>query len=455
MRLRAGLAIAALIAPSVAHAESLADALAAAHRNNPTLEAARLAARSADEGTAQARAAYLPSLDATGSIGISESEVETPGGATTSERLEPRTAGVAASQALYTGGFRGAQSRAARAQVDASREDLRSVEQNVMLAAISAYVDVRRDEEFVRIRTNDVGLLEQTLEESRARFDVGDITLTDVSQAEARLAGSSAGLSEAQASLAASRARYLQIVGETPGALEPQPPPPALPETYDAAVDRALDQSPDIRAAAAAERFAAAQVGVERSALRPQVSLAARWNEAQDQQGPDIRNEGASATAQVTIPLFEGGFSRSRVRQSRIEQNRAAQISEEARRAVVAGVTSAWNDYLSAERVVYSSREQVRANTMAFEGVRAERSAGLRTSLEVLNAQQELLESELAVARAERDSYVAAHAVLLAIGELDAAALNVNVPLYDPEEHARAVRNTILSTEPIELRGRE
>lgn len=455
MRLRAGLAIAALIAPSVAHAESLADALAAAYRNNPTLEAARLAARSADEGTAQARAAYLPSLDATGSIGISESEVETPGGTTPRERLEPRTAGVTASQALYTGGFRGAQSRAARAQVEVSREDLRSVEQNVMLAAISAYVDVRRDEEFVRIRTNDVALLEQTLEESRARFDVGDITLTDVSQAEARLAGSSAGLSEAQASLAASRARYLQIIGETAGALEPQPPPPALPETYDAAIERALDQSPDIRAAAAAQRFAAAQVGVERSALRPQVSLAARWNEAQDQQGPDIRNEGASATAQVTIPLFEGGFSRSRVRQSRIEQSRAAQISEEARRAVIADVTSAWNDYLSAERVVYSSREQVRANTMAFEGVRAERSAGLRTSLEVLNAQQELLEAELAVARAERDSYVAAHAVLLAIGELDAAALNVNVPLYDPEEHARAVRNTILSTEPIELRGRE
>jgi outer membrane protein len=455
MRWGVSLAIVALAAPNVAHAETLADALSAAYRNNPTLEAARLSAASADENTAQARAAYLPTVDVAATAGVRESDVDA-GGGTTSENTEPRSASVIAQQSLYTGGFRGAQSAAARASVARSREDLRAVEQDVMLAAISAYVDVQRDLEFVRIRTADVELLERQLEEARARFDVGDVTLTDVSQAEARLAGSRSGLSQAQASLEASRARYVQVTGEAPGELEAPPAAPALPESLNAAMEQALDTNPDIRGAEADERLAAAQVGIERSALRPQLSAVARWDEAQDSSGPDIRSDSASAVAQLTVPLFEGGFARSRVRQSRLQQQRAESLTEQTERAVVSQLTAAWNDYLSAERVVFSSQEQVRANQLAFEGVQEERSVGLRTSLDVLNAQQELLNSQLAVASAQRDAYVATHAVLQAIGLLDAAALHVNVPLYDPEQHAEAVAHTILSTQPaLEIRGRE
>lgn len=455
MRWGVTLAVAAFAAPNVAYAESLADALAAAYRNNPTLEAARLGAASADENTAQARAAYLPTLDATASAGVRDNEVSA-GGVTDSETSEPRTAGIIAQQALYTGGFRNAQTRAARASVDRSREALRATEQDVLLDVISAYVDVRRDEEFVRIRGTDVELLERQLEEARARFEVGDVTLTDVSQAEARLAGSRSGLSEAQASLEASRGRYVQVVGEAPGALEAPPPAPALPETLNDAAEQALEFNPFVRDSAANERAAAAQTGIERSALRPQLSAVARWDQSEDSSGPDLRNEGASATAQLTVPLFEGGFARSRVRQSRLEEQRAQSLTEETRRAVISQLTEAWNNHLSAERVVFSSQEQVRANRMAFEGAQEERSVGLRTTLDVLNAQQELLNSALAVVRAERDAYVATHAVLAAIGLLDGQALHVNVPLYDPNEHARAVSHTILSTEPqLELRGRE
>ncbi|MDX2275418.1 MAG: TolC family outer membrane protein [Hyphomonadaceae bacterium] len=449
-------AIIAFAAPSLAGAETLPDALAAAYRNNPTLEAARLSAASADENTAQARAAYLPSVDVTASTGVRESSTETAGAGTTTQNTEPRTASVIAQQALYTGGFRGAQSAAARASVARSRENLRAVEQDVMLAAISAYVDVLRDQEFVRIRTADVTLLERQLEEARARFDVGDVTLTDVSQAEARLAGSRSGLSQAQSALEGSRARYVQIVGEAPGELVLPPPPPALPASLDEAVERALDSNPDIRDARANERLASAQVGIERSALLPQLTAVARWDESEDSNGPDVRGDSASAVAQLTIPLFEGGFARSRVRQSRIEEQRAASLTEQAERAVVSQLTAAWNDYLAAERVVFSSQEQVRANELAFEGVQEERSVGLRTSLDVLNAQQELLNAQLAVASAQRDAYVATHAVLQAIGLLDAGALGVNVPLYDPDQHARAVGHTILSTQPaLDIRGRE
>ncbi len=460
MRWGVTFALVALAAPNVARAETLADALAAAYRNNPTLEAARLSAASADEGTAQARAGYLPNVDVIASAGVAESQVERPDGLggtiTSNDDLDPRTASIVATQALYTGGFRSAQSRAARAGVERSRENLRGVEQEVLFAAISAYADVLRDLEFVRIRSSGVALLERQLEEARARFEVGDVTLTDVSQAEARLSGSRAGLSEAQASLEAARARYVQIIGEAPEALEPPPPPPALPLTLGEAAEQALELNPALRDAAANERLAAAQVGVERSALLPQLSAVARWDQAEDSVGPDVRSEGASAAVQLSVPLFEGGFSRSRTRQSRIEQRRAASLTEQTRRMILSQLSAAWNNRLSAERVVFSSAEQARANRLAFDGVLEERSVGLRTSLDVLNAQQELLTAELAVARAQRDAYVAAHAVLQAIGRLDAGALAINVPLYDPAEHARAVSRTILSTEPaLDLRGRE
>lgn len=460
MRWGVTFALAALAAPNVAQAESLADALAAAYRNNPALEAARLSAASADEGVAQARAGYLPNLDVIASAGVGESQVERPDGLggtiTSNDDLDPRSASIVATQALYTGGFRGAQSRAARAGVERSRENLRGVEQEVLLGVISGYVDVLRDQEFVRIRTAGVELLERQLEEARARFEVGDVTLTDVSQAQARLAGARAGLSEAQASLEAARARYLQIVGEASGNLEPPPPPPPLPATLDEAAEQALEHNPAVRDAAANERLAAAQVGVERSALSPRLSAVARWDEAEDSAGPDVRSEGASAAVQLSVPLFEGGFSRSRVRQSRLEQRRAALLTEQARRAVLSQLAAAWNNHLAAGRVVFSSEEQARANRLAFVGVQEERSVGQRTALDVLNAQQELLNAELALARAQRDAYVAAHTVLQVIGLLNAGALGINVPLYDPAEHARAVSRTILSTEPaLDLRGRE
>lgn len=452
MKLKASIAIAALLAPIGAHADTLGDALAAAYRNNPTLEGARYGARAADEGRAQARALYLPTLDLAASA--SRRSGETNG--VDEVDSDPRSLSYIASQDVFTGGSRIARSQLARANVDGAREELRAVEQSVLLAVIAAYVDVRRDEEFVRIRQSNVSVLEQQEVEAEARFEVGDITRTDVAQSEARLAGARSGLSAAQAALEGSRARYAQLVGEIPEALEAPPPPPDIPRALDEAVEQALALNPDLRQARTGERAARAQTGIERAALLPQVSVVGRYDQSDDVGAPGIETDTVTATAQIAVPLFEGGFARSRVRQSRINERRAAEFSEEARRAVVAGVTGSWNDYLAAQRVVESSRSQLSANELALEGVQEERSVGLRTTLDVLNAQQELLEARLAFVSAERDLYVAQHILLQSIGRLDAAVLAVNAPLYDPAEHGRAVNRRLLSTEPAEipLRGR-
>ncbi len=457
MRFLAGAAVAAilapsLLAPSAAQAASLEDALAAAYRNNPTLEAARLSAAAADEDRAQARAEYLPTLDVVASAGTRSGETNGVDDADT----DPRSVSYIANQGLFTGGFRVARSRLARANVDAAREELRAVEQGVLLSVIAAYVDVRRDEEFVRIRQSNVTVLEQQESEAEARFEVGDITRTDVAQSEARLAGARSGLSAAQAALEGSRARYLQVVGEAPDALAAPPQPPDIPRSLDEAVEQAIALNPDLRQARTGERAARAQTGIERSALLPQISVVGRYDQSEDVGAPGVESDGVSATAQISVPLFEGGFARSRVRQSRINERRAAEVTEQARRQVVAGVTSAWNDYLAAQRVVESSHAQLEANQLALEGVQEERSVGLRTTLDVLNAQQEYLDAQLTLVSAERDQYVAQHVLLQSLGRLDAAVLAVNAPLYDPAEHGRAVTRTLLSTEPadIPLRGR-
>ncbi len=451
MRIWTSVAVLALMAPC-AGAETLNDALTQAYLHNPTLQAARLSARAADEETAQARANYLPSVDVLGSYGVRRSEtndVDNPD-------LDPASVEFSASQSLYTGGYRRARSALARAAVQGAREDLRSTEQDVLLSVIAAYVDVRRDEEAMRIRQSNVDLLERQLQEAQARFQVGDITRTDVAQSDARLAGARSGLSQAQAALEASRARFVEIIGVAPQELEAPPPPPDIPRSLEEAVEEALSLNPALRQALQGEHAAHAQTGIERSALLPQLTLQGNYDQGRDVGAPGTQVDSVEAAARLSVPLFEGGFARARVRQSRINERRASELTEVARRQVVSTVTAAWNDYLAAQRVVDSSRAQVSANELAFDGVQQERTVGLRTTLDVLNAQQELLDSRLALVGAERDVYVAQHGLLRAIGRLDGAMLAVNAPLYDPEEHGRAVNRTFLSTDPadIPLRGR-
>lgn len=454
MRLLLTAALAAGLTPAAAQADTLADALATAYENNPTLDGARQQARQADEGFAQARAAFLPQVGITGSYGtqlrITESQT-TFGTQRQKNTFEPQNATITASQSLFEGGRRVAQLGQADAQIRGAQQGLRATEQNVLLQVIAIYMDVRRDGEAVRIREANVALLERQLQAAKDRFAVGEITRTDVAQAQARLAGAQAGLAAARADLEASRAEYVRIVGAPANGLEPPPEVKGLPAALNEAVDTALAQNPDYLRFRQNERAAREQVRIERADLLPGVSVFGRMARDIEPTGPGIEQESQVAGAQVTIPLFEGGFARSRTRSAKVGVLRAQAQTEEVRRTVVSQTTAAWNDYAAALRVIEASREQERANKLALEGVEQEQQVGLRTTLDVLDAQQELLDSQLAVIRAERDAYVAAHGLLLSIGMLDAKALNINVALYDPDEHRRAVRRTILRTWPVNV----
>jgi outer membrane protein len=434
-------------APASAFAETLADALAAAYVKNPTLQAARADARSADETFVQARAGFLPQLTAFGQYGTQRVQSKSPSSTLCS--AVPTTAGCVTrpgdygaevSETIFAGGRRIGQVAQANATIGAAHESLRSTEQGVLLDAIAAYMDVRRDAEVLSIRANNVDVLMHQLEESNARFSVGEITKTDVAQSQARLSGARAALSQARADLEASRARYTQVIGAPPGQLEEPPAAPALPASLGEAVEQALDANPDYRQFEEAAKAAKAQITIDRAGLLPELSVVGRFDRHFEDRLPIGDLDEGTATAQLSIPLYSGGLARSQVRQSREDYERARQEAEQARREVVSAVSDAWNALDAARQTIVSSREQVQANELAFEGAEQERQVGLRTTIEVLNAQQELLDSRVALVRAERDAYIAAHALLQAIGALNAKTLAVNAPLYDPDKHRRAVQ---------------
>ena len=431
------------LAATDARADTLQQALTSTYTTNPTLAAARAQARSADEGMVQARSGFLPSISATGSYSdrtIKTRTQITGGGVIASKSsLEPTSYGVQAVQPLFTGGRLIAQTRLAAASIELNQAALRATEQGVLLRAIAAYMDVRRDEDSARIQANNAEVLARQLQAAKDRFEVGEITRTDVAQAEARLAGAEASLAAARSTLEASRATYQEVIGKPPEALEAPPPAPELPAGLAEAVEQAIAANPDLAQLAQAEKIARETVRLQVSTLLPQISVVGSYARQNDQSTRGIEQDVSAATAQVSIPLFEAGFRRSTVRQAKQDLAQARAQTEAVRRQVISDVTAAWNDVKAAERVVAASREQQRAAALALEGTEQELQVGLRTTLDVLNAQQEVLNAQLSVARAERDAYVAAHALQQAMGKLEPQSLGVNAPLYNPDKHRRAV----------------
>ncbi|MDZ4692488.1 TolC family outer membrane protein [Terricaulis sp.] len=426
-RLLASLSLAPLFFASAAYADTLEDALATAYRNNPNLEDARLAVRSARENSTQAYAGYLPSLGLTSTYGVRQGETETVGifgPATSDYDLEPVTANVTLQQQLYTGGRRDGQVRVARAGIEGARHSLRSTEQDVLLAAVDAYVSVQRDERILRLRVEHVDALTRQLSGARRRLEVGEVSRTDVAQAQTRLAAARASLARAEADLASSRARYELVVGAPPAGLEPVEPP-QVPRTLDTAVGEAEARHPDILRAMAERRGAQAQIEVERSALRPQVSVVGRYSHETESSSPTDRNEGASAVAQLQVPLFEGGFARSRMRQGQINVGRAEARMEARRRQIVADVISSWNNLEAGRDIVAAAQEQVAAADQAVDGAERERGLGLRSTLDVLNAEEERRDARIALARAEAEATFASFALLASTGALTVSVLDI------------------------------
>ncbi len=435
------LASVALIAVTVGFAapvsaETLSDAIALAYRTNPTLLSQRATQRALDESVPQARAGLRPTVSVTADVDYSRAD-------TSAGVVETDTGslGIGLSQNLYTGGRVGHAISAAEANVLAGREQLRGVEQNVLASVIQAYVDVRRDMEILTIRQDNLTVLRRQLDESNARFEVGEITRTDVAQSQARLAQSEADLAQAQAQLSVSRAAYAAVVGQTPAGLEAPAALPGVPAGFDAALDVGLVENPSVRAAQYALQAAEARVAAARSEFLPSVRATASYGGTGDLSKFDLTDRTAfTAGASLSVPLFTGGLNRSRVAQA-LEQANAAQIDVEGqRRVVLQNVSSAYAQLVSARSTVTAGEQAVRAASVAAEGVRQEAQVGLRTTLDVLNQELELRSAQVALVSARRNEYVAQAAVLAAMGRLQGPQLVASVEAYDPAANAAAVR---------------
>ncbi len=424
-------AVSALALPDVACGETLEDALSLAYRTNPTIRAERARLKAVRESKAQAWAGALPQIN----VGASYSRVENtqttapglfaPIAITTTSNLNTVTGGVSAEQPVFTG-FRNFHAiKQAGARVRAGGAQLASVEQQVMRDVADSYFNVRLNLAIFDLNQRNVEVLMRQKGLATARFDVGEITRTDVAQADARLAAARANLANAQGDLAVARANYARLVGQLPGNLEPVAQLPELPENLEAAHAIARQFAPALIAAREQGEVSRRQIKVARGALLPSVSLTASYQYA-DEQSTFIENEEQFAYgARASVPLFLGGLNYSRVREAKaLHASDRARIIE-AERLVVRNVTAAWERLLAARANIASTTSAVEANRLALEGVTQEALLGARTTLDVLDAEQELLNTQVNLAGAERNAQSASFALLAAIGLLTPEAVGI------------------------------
>lgn len=413
-----------------AKAESLTDALIRAYFTSPLLEGNRAALRGLDEEIAQARAERRPQVSAFAS-GTSNRRLR----ASTTD-TDVLSAGVQADLLLYDGGATDAAIQSAVATVAAARADLRNTEQLVLFEAVQAYMDVRRDMEFVSLAQNDVRVLEEQLSAARQRFDVGEITRTDVSLTEAQLAASRSALVAAEGQLDASEAAYLAAVGSPPMNLQPPPPAPVLPDELAAALAISLRRNPDIIAAQFAEQAAVYDYERAVAARRPRVSVNGRinWQDTHDRSpGNESQDVRGQVEVTATLPLYSGGATSSLIRQAQsVVERRQSELQAQGRE-VTEAVAAAWTQLEVAEAQIPARREQVKAARVAAEGLSEEARLGARSVLDVLDADQDLLEAEADLVQAIRDEYVASYNLLSRMGLLTAEHLGLGIDTYDPD----------------------
>ncbi len=424
------LAIATLLcalASGAASADTLREALVSTYRANPTLTAQREALKATDAGVAIARAAGRPQVSAT--VGVTRDLTRSGRFDTGLSKGPFLTGGVDLSYPLFQGGTVRNDIKAAKTRVEAGRATLRAVEGDVFTEAVAAYMDVIRDRATVELNANNVRVLETNLEATRDRFEIGDVTRTDVAQSEARLELARARLITVQGQLITSEQNYRRVIGQQPDALQPPPPLPPLPATADEAVRIALANNPDLIAASRQAQAAGYDVNSVRGTRLPNLSAVASGDYARTMSGEtggqDRAGAATSIGVQSRIPLYQGGLPSARIRQAQALQGQALELQVASERSVVAATRSAFADYKAAMDAIAANEVAVRANELALEGVRAENSVGTRTILDVLNAEQELLNSQVLLVTARRDAYVAGFRLLNAMGQAEADDLGL------------------------------
>ncbi|HWJ58967.1 MAG TPA: TolC family outer membrane protein [Sphingomicrobium sp.] len=435
------ISISASLLATSAHADTLRDALVSAYRTNPTLTAQRETLKGTDAGVAIARAAGRPQVSAT--VGVNR-DLTRSGILDSGSKGPTVTGGVDLSVPLFTGGATRNSIRAAETRVEAGRATLRAVEGDVFVQAVSAYMDVIRDRAIVELNENNVKVLDTNLQATSDRFQIGDLTRTDVAQSEARLQLGRSQLALAEGRLTSSEATYRQVVGHPPGQLAPPPPLPPLPGTADEAVRIALANNPDLLSITRQASAAGFDVNVARAGRLPTLSGVVSGTYVNSLGGADsgFPTSGTQTTAGLNarIPVFQGGLPSARIRQAQAQEGQLLEQVVGTERAVVAAARSAFANYEAAQRAIQSNTVAVQANELALEGARAERSVGTRTVLDVLNAEQELLNSQVTLVTAKRDAYVAGFTLLNAMGQAEARDLGLDGgPLYDPLGNYRRV----------------
>ncbi|XSG82706.1 MAG: TolC family outer membrane protein [Methyloligella sp. ZOD6] len=456
----------ALLVSAPASGESLQQALANAYLVNPTLNAERANLRATDENLPIAKSNLRPQILGNASKSYINQNSNGPTGTgtgisdgsgsgvdfttfTTDGVTRPFSMGVSLSQTIFAGFQNVNAIRQAKSGIQAAREALRYAEQQVLLQATIAYVDVVRDEAVIRLRENNVKVLTEQLQQTRDRFEVGEVTRTDVAQAEARRADALSSLSVAQANLKASRATYEQVIGNPPGSLaKPSSIMHLLPRSLSQAKTLGDAENPQVLNAVYLEEASLYVVNQITGELLPQVSLEAGYQKDYDLSTQLDEQEATTITGRVTVPLYQGGGVAARVRQAKEDNHRLKKLVEEARLAVHADVISSWGVLQSTGATIRSAESAVRANKIALAGVREEAQVGQRTTLDVLNAQLEYLESQINLVTALRDRVVAEYALYAAIGRMDAQTLGLNVPYYDPFEHYDTVKNKWFGLRP-------
>ncbi len=425
-------------------ADTLTDALIKAYQLSPVLEASRAGLRAVDEGVAIARAARRATVNGTveGALGGNNRNDW--------DLNDTYSVGINAQLTVYDGGQTRFAVESARASVSAGRNDLRATEQNVLLDAVSAFMNVRRDTRFVDLARNNVRVLREQVRAARDRFEVGEVTRTDVSLAEAALAAAQSNLAFREGQLNASKSNYRAVVGVSPNNLQTPPALPNIPASLEAAQAIAMRENPSLIAARFDEISAEFDLKRARAAKGPSATLSAGASRGLNTgtDGQDITS--AQISLQGNLPIYTGGRLPALQRQAAATlATRKAEVQNTAR-VVRQNTADAWSNLQVARATVVSDREQVRAAQVAFDGVQEEATLGARTTLDVLDTEQDLRDAQVQLVSSLRDEYVAAYSLLSAMGLLSVEYLGLGIPTYDPDINYQQVQNAPIST----VRGR-
>ncbi|WP_295806985.1 TolC family outer membrane protein [uncultured Nitratireductor sp.] len=426
-----------IAAPVAASAETILGALAKAYENNSTLNAERAGVRVTDEDVAIAKSGMRPRVQGTASLGLSHND---------GTDIRTGEFGISLTQPIFDGFQTRNNVQAAEASVRAASEALRNQELDTLFNAASAYMDVIRDRQIAGLRSQNLEFLEEQVRSARSRFDVGEGTRTDVAQAQARRQAALAQLSAARASVTSSSAVYRQLIGDEPNSLKAaRPLANLLPRNLDSALSLGLAGHPVIKARQHQIDTASFRVKSSEGAFLPQVSGSVGLSHSYQDSTPGLSADGSRDAARIglnlTVPIYQGGQASAQVRKNKESLGQARINLDVSRDQVRAAVVSAWSQYQAARESLSANRELVQAAQLALDGVIEERNVGQRTTLDVLNAQADVIDAKINQVSAERDIVVASYAILSATGGLSASRLGLQVSEYRPEEHYQAVKD--------------